>query len=500
MSFGKKVVSGLLWGQIGMSGRTLICFAISILVARSLGVRDYGVYAALISAVDLLIRFTDMGVQAIFSSYIPRYRSREQFGECSYVVRRVLLLRTALLLATAAAVHLFANPIAAFVGEPAIHGYLTLTALLFFVLGSMNSFIFIVIANMEMKYYAAVELFVSFVQLLGVVYLMKIGISVSRVATLVIVVHALQLAAYAYGSWATIKPPPVAIDLLPVTKFGLVTWLSTMLQYFRFKSVDVFMILYFLKDTSSVAYYDIAYLIVITGGYVLLNSLDRLILPIYSEAHARDGLAGLRDVWSAMTKFSVYVSAPIMVFLIAHADSLVLAFYSDHYLPSAALIKVFAAIMLAGFLLGSETAITVVFPLNKERLFLYTRGFNGIVNLLFNFLLIPRYGVMGAVISTSGTRLLTTIVELAIAIRLTGVRLPYHFIAKVLLFSGIAISWTLFFERPNIAQMIVMGAIVGLIVTGLTLRFCRFSDGEKKLIHDFHPQIHGWLTRYELLR
>ena len=53
MSLGKKIISGLFWGQIGMAGRTFICFFISILVARALGARNYGIYAAVISLIGL---------------------------------------------------------------------------------------------------------------------------------------------------------------------------------------------------------------------------------------------------------------------------------------------------------------------------------------------------------------------------------------------------------------------------------------------------------------
>lgn len=500
MSFGNKIIGGLVWGQIGMSGRTAICFAISILVARSLGVKNYGVYAALISLIDALIKATEMGMQSIVGAYVPRLRSRGQVGECSYLIRQVTSIRGILLVAVAALMPCLTEPAVSFTGEEAVRYYLPFTSLWFLARGLMDGFIFIVIANMEMKFYTAVELLVSVLQLAGVLVLIRLGMTIDKLVVLMIVVNAIQMVAYAGACWPLVQPAPTKLPLRPIVRFGLVTWLSTMLQYFRFKSIDVFMIIYFLKDARSVAYYDIAYLIVMTGGFVFLSSLDRLILPIFSEAHAQNGLAGLREIWPVLTKMSIFLSAPIMMFLIAHADSIVHAFYSDRYAPSAALIKVYAVFCLSGFLLGSETAITVVFPLNKEHLFLYLRGGNGIMNLLLNCILIPRYGVMGAVLATGGTILLSTVFELGLAMRLANVRVPWGFNLKFLAIAGLSLSWTLAFDTLNIAQILLLASVYALTVTALTLRFCGLDENDKKLLREFHPGLFGILGKYGLVR
>ena len=500
MSLEKKIISGLAWGQIGMSGRTITTFFISIMVARSLGVENYGIYAVVVSCIELLTKLTDMGIYSILNTYIPRFKNTNQIGECSFIVRRVIFYRMILLANCVFLLHIFADQLVAFIGEPSLGNYFVLISIWFLVRCLMDGFIFVVIANVDMKYYTLVEISVSIFQLLGVCLLLYLGMKIDRLIILMILVNGIQFFFYGMRSLSTITPDPVRTKLTPVVKFGLVTWISTILQYFRYKSIDVFMILYFLKDADSVAYYDIAYLVSIYGGSVLLTSLDRLTLPFFSEAHTRFGIEGLRNAWEFLTKISIYLSAPILVFLIVHSRSIIRAFYTDIYMEASPFIIVFSIFTLAGLFLASETSVTILFPLNKERIFLYLRSFNGILNIVLNLIFIPRYGILGAVISTGGSTLVTSLIELGIALFILKARLPYDFMLKMSLIISISVSWTLFFRDLNLFQIILMSLVYGVMITMLMLRFFRFNNKEMEVFHEFSPAVYNFLTIHNLLR
>ncbi len=500
MSFGKKIVSGLLWGQVGMTGRTVMCFFISILVVRTLGARNYGIYVALLCLIEILIKFTEIGIQSIFSTYIPRFINNNQLGECSYVVRRVIILRVIVSTLTAGLLQLLAGPLVAYIGNPEIYQYVLLTSVWFFFRSLMDCFIFIVTSKMDMKFYSAVEMGVSVFQLIGVLILLRTGLTISSLIILMIAVNAVQTVFYAIGSLDMITPKSVRLEIGPIAKFGVITWLSSIVQYFRFKSIDVFLILYFLRDPSNVAYYDIAYLLVITGGSVLLTSADRLLLPIFSETHSRLGLDGLRKIWDSMTKLTIYLAVPIYAFLIVHADTIISLFYTDAYLTASPLVVVFSSFMIACVFFAGETSITVVFPLNKEQFFLYLRGIGGVLNFVFNIIFIPKFGIMGAVLGTSGAMLITTILELAVANKLISARLPYRFIATLSLIIIVSLSWTIFIKDMNIIQLGVVAVSYGVVTTLLLLKFYAFDDDEKKIVQEFNPSVYDKLIKYRLLR
>ena len=500
MSLTRRVINGLFWGQIGMSARTILCFLISMIVARSLGAENFGVYAAFISLVDMLVKLSEMGVQSLFSTYIPRYQSLGQGGQCSFVLRRILLLRFVLALIIVIVLFCYSETLMDALGIPELDHYLLLIGVWFLTQSMMDSFLFIVIANMRMKWYSLVELLVSVFQLASVLILTQRGMSIEALVSLIVVVRAIQLSCYLYHSFPTLSAKPVAVDLRPIAKFSLILWLSSVLQYFRFKSIDVFMILYFLKDTAEVAYYEIAYMLTLTGGYVLLTSLDPLLQPIYSEAHSRDGVNGLRKAWSFSTKLSIFLGVPILVFMIAHSESIVRCFYTETYLQVAPLIVVFSLFSILSICCSSETSITVVFPLNKERLFLYVRGVNGIVNIILNIVLIPKYGVLGAVLATGGTTLLTTLYEYRLAVKLVGIRLPYAFIVKLLLVIFISISWTLLFDDMNLWELLVVGSIYYGFTLFIMLHFYHFTEREKEIFNENFPKVYCYFINKILVR
>lgn len=500
MKFGVKIINGLLWGQIGMSTRTLICFFISIIIARSLGAANYGIYAALVSLITLLCRFTEMGIQSIFGTYIPRFKSKGQSGEYSFVVQKVIITRIVIILISAGSVYLFQDIFVSFLGVPAISDYIVLASVWFVIRAVTDCFIFIIWAKVDMKLYTAAEIIISVVQLIGICILMNMGITVDNIVMLMILVNSVQLICYYRGSVSTIKPKPVRTKLTPIIKFGLVIWLSTILQYFINRSIDIFMILYYLKEPSSAAFYDIAYLIVFTGGTCLLLSIGSLSVPILSESHARYGMEGLKRAWKFLTKVSMYLSVPVFAFIFVHANSIIQNLYTNVYSESTQFVMIFSILLLTGHLFASETSAMILFPLNKERLFLYLRGFNGLLNLGLNILLIPRYGIMGAVIATGGAFLITSIMELGLALKILKTRLPYSFMLKLALSIGVSISWTLFLKDMGTFLMVCVAFLYGIMVTWLMSWLYRFSKREKEIIQEINPGVYRMLTRLNLLK
>ena len=76
-SLGAKIVSGIVWGQVGMSLRSLISFAVYILISRSLNVHDFGLYSAIVSLIAILLYFTNMGIYSVFNNYLPQLESKK---------------------------------------------------------------------------------------------------------------------------------------------------------------------------------------------------------------------------------------------------------------------------------------------------------------------------------------------------------------------------------------------------------------------------------------
>lgn len=500
MSFGQKIISGLFWGQLGMSGRALICFVVSILAARFLGAHQYGIYVAAASLIVLLIRFTEMGINAIYNRYIPQYQVEGLHGQCSYLVRRVFLARMLLLAIASFVLNNQADRLVALVGAPELKHYIPLVTIWFLVRATMDCFLFVIWAQIKMKFYSAVELGVSIGQLVGILVLRVYGISVASLIVLMILVGVVQLIFFGIRAAPVFLAHPKKVMMRPIVRFGMIIWLSTVLLYFVNKSIDIFMILHYLGDSSLAAYYDVAHMLVYTGGLGLLAAVNTLALPILSEAHSLEGMEGMRRSWVFLVKISVFVAVPPLFFTAQHGDSIIQALYGGEYLPSVPLLIIFAALVIVSLFLASGVIAAVFVTLDREKTVLTMQGFNGLLNVALNMLLIPRMGVWGAVIATGGSRVITALVFLVIALRSMKASLPIRFFGRLggcLLVGGVATMWL---ENPGVVELFAVAGGFWLLVTVLFLKIYRFSDQEKETMRSIKPSFYSFLCRMTLIR
>ncbi|MEO5377602.1 MAG: polysaccharide biosynthesis C-terminal domain-containing protein [Magnetococcus sp. DMHC-6] len=493
MSLNTRPLVAILWGQMGMGGRTALTFVISILVARALGADSFGVYVSLIAVVELLIKITDMGVYTTFSTYIPRLRHENLLGQCSYLTRQILTRRFILLLATVCILILLQRHtswLIFFIHER----YLSCLLLLFLVRATMDGFIFIVIAQVDMRYYSAVEIGVSLVQLAGVLWLIESGLTVEAMLWLMVVVHALQCIFYAYRSWGVLQPTPDPFPMASVWRFGCWVWLGTLFYYLRQKSIDILLLLFLIKDKRAIAHYEIAYMLVMYGGLVLLSSLERLGVSLYASALARDGMAGLGRIWQWMTKLSILLAIPVLVFLWIHADHLIHAFYTPDYLAAVPLLWLFAGLQIGVILLAGETTDALLFPMGKEKLFLYLNALQGFLNLFLGILLIPYFGAMGAVLATGGTAFLAAILNLHLITRPLHTPLPWRFSLSFFLLTLLLAAPTRLYPNPNLFVLIGLALLYGLSLLLLAPRVVPVTLEERLLLEKYLPK--WWWERW----
>ncbi|TKJ37260.1 hypothetical protein CEE37_14195 [candidate division LCP-89 bacterium B3_LCP] len=499
MKFGAKIIQGLFWGQVGMSLRSFITFAVSIIVARHLGASSFGVYSALVSTIAILLRLSNLGIYSVFNNYLPQFETEGKRGETSYLVRRAGLLRIAILLLLGGGLFYLRNPLASYFDLPALKDFAAVMVFWLFVRGLSDLFINVIMSRVKMRFFAFVETTISIIQILGVLYLAKTGMDIPSLIALAIIVYSIQCLFYAVGTRETYLQPEHKTDLKPIVKYGLVISLSMFIQYFLKNDIDLLMIMYFLKDSSLVGYYNIAYLLSTTGGYALLAAVNSLTLPIMSEAYTKSGMKGLENAWLFLYKISLVLSAPVFAFMIFQADNIIEIFYSSEYSQATGLLIFFSIFYWLSAFFGTGAAVTVLLPLGKERWVLYLRGGGGILNLVMNLFLIPLVGIQGAVFATGVSFFILTIVELTVVLKLTHFRLPVGFALKMAPIILLPALTTILIGEMVLSWLIVCALLYGLIVIKLTFSLNPLNKRELEMLEDAMPSLAEMLKKCRLL-
>lgn len=154
-----------------------------------------------------------------------------------------------------------------------------------------------------------------------------------------------------------------------------------------------------LGDTDAVGIYVIG--IMFTELiYMAAPAILGAIFPGLARAHVKS-TKRFAYLVSWLFKVLGIISFPIMLFIIAFADQLILFFFGSEYEASIIVLRLTALGILPSFL--SRLLFRTTLASDNEHIALKVAIVGNIANLLFNIIFISRYGIVGASIATVGT-------------------------------------------------------------------------------------------------
>jgi len=161
---------------------------------------------------------------------------------------------------------------------------------------------------------------------------------------------------------------------------------------FLMGNVDTFLIGYYLT-TSEIGIYNIAFqlrnllnVIVITIGFLVPPVLAKL----ETEGHDEE----LCELYQFVTKWVIFITFPMFVSFLFLPELWLGGLFGNKYLPGTESLFVLGAGVLFSAAVGVTGSSLV--GLGRNRIVMYTTGASVAINVLFNILLIPQFGIVGA--------------------------------------------------------------------------------------------------------
>ncbi len=150
-------------------------------------------------------------------------------------------------------------------------------------------------------------------------------------------------------------------------------------------------LLSYLKGDYLVGIYQPA--VKIIGALVVVPLiLDSSFLPVLSRLH--DQKSHFEALGKQLNTILFFIGVPLMAGIFVLADKIILFVYGEKFMESAVVLQVFSLILLLRFAIkGHETMLTAI---GKQKVIFYIISSATICNIVFNILLIPRFGMMGA--------------------------------------------------------------------------------------------------------
>lgn len=220
------------------------------------------------------------------------------------------------------------------------------------------------------------------------------------------------------------------------------------------------------------------------GGYDAAFSLSRLLLqpltafaflalPLFSRFHSENRIAEIRQYYSLIAKWLVFVTLPLFLFLVSFPELVISITFGDEFRFGAIVLTIVASGFFFHVLVGLNNRLLTASGDTYK--ILYGNVFALTANLILNVLLIPIFGIVGAAIASASTYVVANAYWTALVYRKFGVQplsKKYVFPVFVSLIGYVSVFQVsgLIFDRTGfrIVSIVIvfgflhLGSIVGL--------------------------------------
>lgn len=164
----------------------------------------------------------------------------------------------------------------------------------------------------------------------------------------------------------------------------------------------------------------------------VVNSAGQSVTPKISLFVKEQKSLEVKHIINRTTQFLSFFSVPLAWGTGLIASHFIPFFLGDEFTGAIILMQMMSILFIV-YALSCICSSQILIPYEKDKLIFYSTIFGAILNLLLNFLLIPRYAAMGAMISTVLTEIIVTLLLIYYVFKSTPVRLNFSIILKDML-------------------------------------------------------------------
>jgi O-antigen/teichoic acid export membrane protein len=465
-----KIGTAMAWTMVSRAGRMVLGIVTSAMVVRGLGGHDYGVLSLLRSILMFVILLAGVGTGHALLKFLPALRVERAPRAARRLVRGVFATHALVWLAMLGA---------AFVVRPSVERVFHVDGVGFYVLVAVALALFEVVftvatqvlnasfdaarlsvAALVSHAVYAVGLLIAFGNGWGVVGVLAAGAAGNAVACAMVWGRVRAATSFAGDDGtledASLEPTGTEVTRERVLRYSLPFAAIGILNLVVWRQSETLLLAHF-RSPEETGYFDVAYRLPQMVLEFVPGTVWPLVMAGMSEAFARDR-ASLRRGITTYYRMLFALCAPICVAGVIAGGRCVEVLYGAPMLPAAVPTQLFFAIFTVSFF--STPLSMALYVLEKTHVNLLIYAFLAVLNVGLDLVLIPKYGVYGAVVPVAIAILLQPILYYAAVRRVEpGVVIPLAFIGRCFAASAFA-----FVMVPILA---VWGGAVGLIVAAV---------------------------------
>lgn len=505
----KRAPSGYAWNQIYSMLIFGLNFVLSVVIARGLSAADFGLYSILSTIVSTLLLLFAFGLEDAASVFVPRLLTRGGRAEAATLIRRMLIMRTLVMVGIGAllAVGLpfvatpmqgvglappgFARAVIGFAGlrAPLMGVYLAGSAIV-----ALQGAFFASILKTR-----ATLIIGGITQALGVlvtVALLYLGYGIDGifaaqavVSWIAVLAFLVVLRPYLFG-----RRERIGLEERPIRGLMVSAWLTNVSNGALGKQMDIMLMSLFAISYVAIGYYNLAYQLVSIVAVLLISGLGGVSIAAMSVAYTAHGPERLASLWRAIVTLHLALSAPLQVMAFILAGPIVTTLYGPAYAGAIPLLRIFLVFSFLGRMLGGGANQSALYVLDKQRIVLTTRWIGFAINLTLDIILIQVAGPAGALIATGFTQLWVNVVEFLALRRAIANHYPMGLALRVVAYSLFAAIPAMLLPVEGLLGLVARGALFVALFVVVALVF-RMGDSHDIIeLATLNPRVQWLIT------
>lgn len=469
----RQVGTAMTWSVLAKTGRFFLGLASSVIVVRSLGDHDYGVLSVIRTILMFVLIVAGAGMGQALLKFLPMLRVEKGAAGARRLVRTVILVNVSIWAVLVVAVY-FLRTAAEGVFEFEDFGVLISAAValsffeMFFTVISQ-----ILNARYDTKLLGIASLVAHVVYIGGLLAVLPLGwgilgvVGAAALGNLVacIILFKRALAGYPDGG---ADDTGYRICGTRLARFSVPFAVVGILNFIVWRQSETILLAHF-RTAAETGYFELAYRIPQTVLEFVPGAVWPLVMAGISEVYSRNA-DNIRLAVDRYYRMLFLLCAPISVAGMVLGGKMIPVLFSEQMLPAAVPTQAFFGIFMLSFF-GTPLSMTL-YIIEKTHVNLLIYFCLAVINVALDVILIPRYGVTGAIIPVAVVIFISPLVYRAVLGRyVSGVRIPWVFIGRSFLGSSpVLLLWPFlgFVDGPLGLAAAVAAAVI-LIVVGFKI-------------------------------
>lgn len=498
-SLGHRVSSAMLWNSALFPIKFLLALGSGIILVRVLSKGEYAQYSLILYTAGLIGAWVDLGMERSVARFTPEIEMRAGRRGLEKFFASLFGIKLAVILPVLFAFALFSD---FFVRVLALgdDGKILLAGIALLVILGAVSDVFIQFLYTHFKQIATnlLDIVASLVQPLLVLGAAIAGAGVVGVVAAMVFSSILLDVLAAWRARSLVNQIPLREGTMPPQlwkRFANVSALNFVITATASLSEPGFaaLVLTGSKQLTAVAILAVAYRFVQYFLRFLVAPLTGIQTPLFARLYAENKMEQVREAYSTLTKFFIFMLVPCGVAIILLAPRLIPFLFTETYELSA-----LVAIVLVIFLFGETIAsipVGMLIVFQESRATLVSRLLS-ILSVPLLLALVPPFGAVGAALSIGAPRLLSRLYATIFTAQHYAIQFPFAFLFRVFASSALA-AIPLFFTRALEWWWLTLATILlAILFLGFFKLFGGFDAQEKERLKTLNLPLKDIVLRW----